>query len=93
VVGGPVAGWALGRYDRRWLLAGESLVRAAVVGSVPPNALEPVSFGIAGLVSVRAAGVAVATPPLGAAPAALTPHGGAAATGIEREFRVPSREE
>ncbi|WP_203921633.1 MFS transporter [Rugosimonospora africana] len=34
-VGGLVAGWALDRYDRRWLLAGDSLLRAAVFASVP----------------------------------------------------------
>jgi predicted MFS family arabinose efflux permease len=34
-VGGLVAGWALDRYDRRWLLVGDSLVRAAVFGTVP----------------------------------------------------------
>src|SRR6185369_10415209 len=34
-VGGLVAGWALDRYDRRWLLVGDSLVRAAVFGSIP----------------------------------------------------------
>ena len=106
-VGGLVAGWALDRYDRRWLLAGDSLVRAAVFGTVPlaaawsgltavqlylvagvygllkmtslagfpalipelvppgqrmaANALESVSFGIAGLVGAVGAGVAVAT--------------------------------
>ncbi|GAA2755526.1 hypothetical protein GCM10009872_08860 [Actinopolymorpha rutila] len=106
-VGGLVAGWALDRYDRRWLLVGDSLVRAAVFGTVPlaavwggltavqlymvagvygllkmtslagfpalipelvapgqlmaANALESVSFGIAGLVGAVGAGVAVAT--------------------------------
>jgi MFS family permease len=106
-VGGLLAGWALDRYDRRWLLAGDSLLRAAVFASVPlaavagglgttqlylvaavygllkmislagfpalipslvppgqlmaANALESVSFGIAGLVGAVAAGVAVAT--------------------------------
>ncbi|OHV45477.1 hypothetical protein BCD48_22595 [Pseudofrankia sp. BMG5.36] len=105
-VGGLVAGWALDRYDRRWLLAGDSLLRAAVFGSVPlaavagglgttqlylvaamygllkmislagfpalipslvapgqlmaANALESVSFGIAGLVGAVAAGFSVA---------------------------------
>lgn len=34
-IGGLVAGWALDRYDRRWLLAGDSLLRAAVFASVP----------------------------------------------------------
>jgi hypothetical protein len=34
-VGGLVAGWALDRYDRRWLLAWDSLLRAAVFGTVP----------------------------------------------------------
>ena len=107
VVGGLLAGWALDRYDRRRLLAGDSLVRAAVFATVPvaaalgelgvtqlylvaavygllkmislagfpalipslvpaeqltaANALESVSFGIAGLVGAVAAGVAVAT--------------------------------
>jgi len=102
-----LAGWALDRYDRRRLLAGDSLVRAAVFATVPvaaalgelgvtqlylvaavygllkmislagfpalipslvpaeqltaANALESVSFGIAGLVGAVAAGVAVAT--------------------------------
>ena len=106
-VGGLVAGWALDRYDRRWLLAGDSLLRAVVFASVPlavavgalgagqlyvvaavygllkmislagfpalipslvapgqlmaANALESVSFGIAGLVGAVGAGVAVAT--------------------------------
>jgi transmembrane secretion effector len=106
-VGGLLAGWALDRYDRRRLLAGDSLVRAAVFATVPialalgllrvaqlylvaavygllkmislagfpalipglvsagqltaANALESVSFGIAGLVGAVAAGVAVAT--------------------------------
>jgi MFS family permease len=106
-VGGLVAGWALDRYDRRWLLAGDSLLRAVVFATVPvaaalgrldatqlylvaavygllkmislagfpalipslvprgqlmaANALESVSFGIAGLVGAVGAGVAVAT--------------------------------
>ena len=106
-VGGLLAGWALDRYDRRRLLAGDSLVRGAVFATVPvagalgelrvtqlylvaavygllkmislagfpalipslvpagqltaANALESVSFGIAGLVGAVAAGVAVAT--------------------------------
>jgi len=34
-VGGLVAGWALDRYDRRRLLAWDSLLRAAVFGTVP----------------------------------------------------------
>lgn len=34
-VGGLVAGWALDRYDRRWLLAGDSLARAAVFATIP----------------------------------------------------------
>ncbi|MFG2058787.1 MFS transporter [Micromonospora sp. NPDC048930] len=34
-VGGLIAGWALDRYDRRWLLVGDSLLRAAVFGTVP----------------------------------------------------------
>ena len=34
-VGGLVAGWALDRYDRPWLLAGDSALRAAVFVSVP----------------------------------------------------------
>jgi hypothetical protein len=105
--GGLVAGWALDRYDRRWLLAGDSLLRAVVFATVPvaaalgglgatqlyvvavvygllkmislagfpalipslvppgqlmaANALESVSFGIAGLVGAVGAGVAVAT--------------------------------
>jgi predicted MFS family arabinose efflux permease len=106
-VGGLVAGWALDRYDRRWLLAADSLLRAAAFGTIPlaaawggltavqlylvaavygllkmtslagfptlipqlvppgqlmaANALESVSFGIAGLVGAVGAGVAVAT--------------------------------
>ncbi|WP_426513582.1 MFS transporter [Dactylosporangium sp. McL0621] len=106
-VGGLVAGWALDRYDRRWLLVADSLLRAAVFGTVPlaaawggltaiqlylvaavygllkmtslagfpalipqlvpagqltaANALESVSFGVAGLVGAVGAGVAVAT--------------------------------
>ena len=106
-VGGLVAGWALDRYHRRWLLIGDSLIRAAVFGTVPlaaawgqltagqlylvagvygllkmislagfpalipelvpprqlmaANALESMSFGIAGLVGAVGAGVAVAT--------------------------------
>jgi MFS family permease len=106
-VGGLVAGWALDRYDRRWLLVGDSLVRAGVFGTIPlaaalggltavqvylvaavygllkmtslagfpalipelvapgqlmaANALESVSFGIAGLVGAVGAGIAVAT--------------------------------
>ncbi|SCL20194.1 Transmembrane secretion effector [Micromonospora rhizosphaerae] len=106
-VGGLVAGWALDRYDRRWLLVGDSLLRAVVFGTVPlaaalggltdthlylvaavygllkmtslagfpalipvlvpprqlmaANALESVSFGIAGLVGAVGAGIAVAT--------------------------------
>ena len=106
-VGGLLAGWALDRYDRRWLLAGDSLLRAAVFATVPvaavlgdlrvtqlylvaavygslkmislagfpalipslvpagqrmaANALESMSFGIAGLVGAVAAGAAVAT--------------------------------
>lgn len=106
-VGGLVAGWALDRYDRRRLLVWDSLLRAAVFGTVPAaaalgmlgaaqlylvaavygllkmlslagfpalipslvppgqlmaaNALESVSFGIAGLVGAIGAGVAVAT--------------------------------
>jgi predicted MFS family arabinose efflux permease len=106
-LGGLIAGWALDRYDRRRLLAGDSLLRAVVFGSVPlaaavgglgttqlylvaaaygllkmislagfpalipslvapgqlmaANALESVSFGIAGLVGAVGAGVAVAT--------------------------------
>lgn len=106
-VGGSLAGWALDRYDRRWLLAGDSLLRAAVFATVPvaavlgdlrvtqlylvaavygslkmislagfpalipslvpagqrmaANALESMSFGIAGLVGAVAAGAAVAT--------------------------------
>jgi predicted MFS family arabinose efflux permease len=106
-VGGLVAGWALDRYDRRWLLIADSLLRAAVFGTIPlaaalggltaahlylvaavygvlkmtslagfptlipqlvppgqlmaANALESVSFGIAGLVGAVGAGVAVAT--------------------------------
>jgi MFS family permease len=106
-VGGLVAGWALDRHDRRWLLVGDSLVRAAVFGTIPvaaawggltavqlylvaalygllkmtslagfpalipelvpptqlmaANALESVSFGIAGLVGALGAGIAVAT--------------------------------
>jgi MFS family permease len=105
--GGLLAGWALDRYDRRRLLMGDSLVRAAVFATVPvaavlgkldvtqlylvaavyglfkmislagfpalipslvpagqltaANALESVSFGIAGLAGAVAAGVAVAT--------------------------------
>ena len=38
-IGGLVAGWALDRYDRRWLLVGDSLVRAAVFGTIPLAAL------------------------------------------------------
>jgi MFS family permease len=34
-VGGLLAGWALDRYDRRLLLAGDSLLRAAVFATVP----------------------------------------------------------
>jgi MFS family permease len=34
-VGGLVAGWALDRYDRRWLLVGDSLARAAVFATIP----------------------------------------------------------
>lgn|GEM_PF-4398316 len=34
-IGGLVAGWALDRYDRRWLLAGDSLLRAVVFATVP----------------------------------------------------------
>ncbi|MEJ3748911.1 MFS transporter [Actinomycetes bacterium KLBMP 9797] len=34
-IGGLVAGWALDRYDRRWLLAGDSLLRAAVFATIP----------------------------------------------------------
>lgn len=34
-VGGLVAGWALDRYDRRWLLVGDSLLRAAVFATIP----------------------------------------------------------
>jgi hypothetical protein len=34
-VGRLVAGWALDRHDRRWLLVGDSLVRAAVFGTIP----------------------------------------------------------
>jgi MFS family permease len=106
-VGGLVAGWALDRYDRRWLLVADSLVRAAVFGTIPlaaalggltavhlylvaavygllkmtslagfptlipqlvppgqlmaANALESLSFGIAGLVGAVGAGVGVAT--------------------------------
>ncbi|HTJ33398.1 MAG TPA: MFS transporter [Dactylosporangium sp.] len=33
-VGGLVVGWALDRYDRRWLLVGDSLLRAAVFGTI-----------------------------------------------------------
>jgi MFS family permease len=33
-VGGLVAGWALDRYDRRWLLVGDSLLRAAAFATV-----------------------------------------------------------
>src|SRR5262249_32450615 len=33
--GGLLAGWGLDRYDRRRLLAGDSLVRAAVFATVP----------------------------------------------------------
>ena len=106
-VGGLVAGWALDRYDRRRLLIGDSLVRAAVFGTIPlaaalgtvtagqlylvaaaygllkmtslagfpalipelvapgqlmaANALESMSYGIAGLVGAVGAGIAVAT--------------------------------
>jgi len=106
-VGGLLAGWALDRFDRRRLLAGDSLVRGMVFATVPvagalgelrvtqlylvaavygllkmislagfpalipslvpagrltaANALESVSFGIAGLVGAVTAGVAVAT--------------------------------
>jgi hypothetical protein len=104
--GGLLAGWALDRYDRRWLLAGDSLLRAAVFATIPvaavlgclgapqlytvaavygllkmislagfpalipslvpggqlmaANALESVSYGLAGLVGAVAAGAAVA---------------------------------
>ena len=103
-LGGWVAGWALDRFDRRWLLIGDSLVRAAAFATVPlvaspsvghlylvaavfgllkmvslagfpamipdlvpeprlmaANALESMSFGLAGLAGAVAAGVAVAT--------------------------------
>jgi hypothetical protein len=106
-VGGLVAGWALDRYDRRRLLIGDSLLRAAAFGTIPlaamlggltavqvylvaavygllrmtslagfpalipelvppgqlmaANALESMSFGIAGLVGAVGAGIAVAT--------------------------------
>ena len=106
-VGGLVAGWALDRYDRRWLLIADSVARAAVFATIPlavawggltdiqiylvaavygllkmtslagfpslipelvppgqlmaANALESVSFGIAGLVGAVGAGIAVAT--------------------------------
>jgi MFS family permease len=106
-IGGLVAGWALDRYDRRWLLVADSLARAAVFATIPlaavwggltdvqiylvaavygllkmtslagfpalipelvppgqlmaANALESVSFGIAGLVGAVGAGLAVAT--------------------------------
>jgi hypothetical protein len=106
-LGGLVAGWALDRYERRRLLAVDSLLRAAVFATIPlaaafggltagqlylvaavygllkmtslagfpalipqlvppgqlmaANALESVSFGIAGMVGAVGAGVAVAT--------------------------------
>jgi MFS family permease len=106
-VGGLVAGWALDQFDRRRVLAGDSLLRAVLFASVPAaaalggldaiqlylvaagygllkmislagfpalipslvspgqlmaaNALESVSFGIAGLAGAVGAGVTVAT--------------------------------
>ena len=106
-VGGLVAGWALDRFDRRRLLAGDSLLRAAVFGTIPlaallggvsatqlylvaavygllkmtslagfpalipelvppgglmaANALESMSFGLAGVAGAVGAGVAIAT--------------------------------
>ena len=103
-LGGWVAGWALDRFDRRWLLIGDSLLRAVAFATVPlvahpsaahlyavaavygllkmtslagfpamipdlvpaerltaANALESMSFGLAGLAGAIGAGVAVAT--------------------------------